>query len=113
MVVRAHLGDPEVDDHDIQERRLGQVHAHVAVVFADVELQPIGAGRLEKVESIATEKNPRGFNIDPTGRYLYAVGQETHHMTSYAIDQSSGRLKELKRYPVGTGPNWVEIHRLP
>ncbi len=71
------------------------------------------SGLLENIGSVPTEKTPRGFNIDPTGRYLLAVGQDSHNLAVYSIDQSSGALTELKRYAVGQGPNWIEIHRLP
>ena len=30
-------------------------------------------------------------------------------MTTYAIDQATGKLTKLKEYPVGKNPNWVEI----
>ena len=60
----------------------------------------------------ATEQQPRGFAIDPTGRYLLAVGQLSDSMTSYAIDPASGKLSKLKQYPMGKNPNWVEIVNL-
>lgn len=60
-----------------------------------------------------TEKQPRGFNIDPTGHYLAAVGELSDSMTVYAIDQSSGALSKLKSYPTGKKPNWVEFLSLP
>jgi 6-phosphogluconolactonase len=63
--------------------------------------------------SVPTEKQPRGFAIDPSGRYLLAVGQLSHGMSSYAIDQSTGKLTKLKEYPMGKNPNWVEIVDLP
>ena len=56
-----------------------------------------------------TEKQPRGFNIDPTGRYLLSVGQLSNSMTVYAIDETTGKLTSLKQYPMGKNPNWVEI----
>jgi 6-phosphogluconolactonase len=56
---------------------------------------------------------PRGFNIDPTGRYLLAVGQLSHGLSSYAIDATSGTLTKLKEYPMGKNPNWIEIVDLP
>ena len=70
-------------------------------------------GLLERAGSVATETTPRGFNIDSSGRYLLAVGQDSHHLSTYAIDQATGGLSMLKRYEMGKGPNWVEIHRLP
>ncbi len=72
----------------------------------------LDSGRLERIDSFATEETPRGFNIDPTGRYLFAVGQSSHHLTVHGIDQETGRLTDLHRYPMGQGPNWVEVVRL-
>ena len=60
-----------------------------------------------------TEKQQRGFNIDPTGRYVAAVGELSDSMTVYAIDQTSGALTKLKSYPTGKKPNWVELISLP
>ena len=59
--------------------------------------------------SVPTEKQPRAFEIDPTGQYLYAVGEKSDSMTSYAIDGQTGKLEKLKQYPVGKNPNWIEI----
>jgi 6-phosphogluconolactonase len=68
---------------------------------------------LTSIDSFATEKQPRGFSIDPTGRYLLAAGQLSNSMTAYAIDKATGKLTKLKDYPVGKNPNWVEIVNLP
>jgi 6-phosphogluconolactonase len=70
-------------------------------------------GTLTSIGSVATEKQPRGFNIDSTGRYLLAVGQLSHGLSSYAIDPVNGTLTKLKEYPVGKNPNWIEIVDLP
>jgi 6-phosphogluconolactonase len=72
-----------------------------------------GEGTLTPIGHTATEQQPRGFAIDPTGRHLLAVGQLSDSMTSYAIDPASGRLTKLKQYPMGKNPNWVEIVNLP
>jgi len=48
-----------------------------------------------------------------SGRYLLAVGQLSHGLSSYQIDVDSGKLTKLKAYPVGKNPNWVEILDLP
>ena len=66
-------------------------------------------GTLSSIGSVSTEKQPRGFNIDSSGRYLLAVGQLSHRMSSYKIDADSGKLTKLKEYPMGKNPNWVEI----
>ncbi|AMJ63418.1 6-phosphogluconolactonase [Bosea sp. PAMC 26642] len=70
-------------------------------------------GALTPAGNFATETQPRGFSIDPSGRFLVAAGQKSDSATLYAIDTESGALKELKRYPLGKNPNWVEIIELP
>jgi len=68
---------------------------------------------LTAIGSVPTEQPPRGFNIDPRGRFVLAVGQTSNSMTSYAIDQETGTLTPLRRYPMGNNPNWVEIIDIP
>jgi 6-phosphogluconolactonase len=68
-----------------------------------------GTGKLTYVTNFATEAQPRGIGIDPSGRYLVASGEKSDHLSVYKIDQSTGRLGEPSRYPVGNGANWVEI----
>ena len=59
-----------------------------------------------------TETQPRGFNIDNSGRYLVAAGQKSHHIEVYTITEPKGLLKPLGRYAVGQGPMWVVIQQL-
>ena len=66
-------------------------------------------GKLAYVGSVPTEEQPRGFAIDPKGRFLVACGEKSETLSVYAIDQASGALKLLKQYPGGKGANWVEI----
>jgi 6-phosphogluconolactonase len=70
-------------------------------------------GTLAPIGSVPTEEQPRGFTIDPSGCYLLAVGQRSHALSSYRIDADSGQLTQLRRYPLGQNPNWVEIVELP
>ncbi|KQU71431.1 6-phosphogluconolactonase [Rhizobacter sp. Root16D2] len=70
-------------------------------------------GKLEAAGSTPTEKTPRGFAIDSSGRFLIAAGQESHSLSVHAIDARSGALGEVTRLPVGKNPNWVEIVDLP
>lgn len=35
---------------------------------------------------------PRGFDIDPTGTWLYVAGQEGHDLRQYLIDEETGAL---------------------
>ncbi|MEK0169801.1 MULTISPECIES: 6-phosphogluconolactonase [Pseudescherichia] len=57
-----------------------------------------------------TETQPRGFNIDHSGKYLIAAGQKSHHIALYAIQGAQGLLEEKGRYAVGQGPMWVVVH---
>jgi len=65
-------------------------------------------GTLTWLASTPTEKQPRGFAIDPTGRYLVASGEKSGTLSVHAID-ANGALGLLGRYPSGKGSNWVEI----
>ncbi len=56
-----------------------------------------------------TEVQPRGFDIDGSGRFLVAAGQKSHHIEVYRIDAERGSLSPLARYAVGQGPMWVSI----
>ena len=66
-------------------------------------------GKLTYVTNFATERQPRGINIDPSGSYLVASGEKSDQLSVYRIDQASGKLSEPTRYPVGKGANWIEI----
>lgn len=66
-------------------------------------------GKLVYMGSVDTEQQPRGFNIDPKGRFLVAAGEKSNHVAVYAINQDNGSLTLLKRYQAGENPNWVEI----
>lgn len=57
-----------------------------------------------------TEAQPRGFNVDHSGKYLVAVGQKSHHAAVYKIKGEQGLLEEKGRYAVGQGPMWVVIN---
>jgi 6-phosphogluconolactonase len=68
-----------------------------------------GTGLLTAVGYTPTEAQPRGFNIDSRGRFLLAAGQQSHHLTVYGIDPTTGALSARHRYAMGQNPNWVEI----
>lgn len=56
-----------------------------------IEIQPAGVAV------------PRGFGIDPSGRWLVVAGQKSNNLTALAIDPKSGKLSP--------GPNKVEVGR--
>ena len=68
-----------------------------------------GGAALAPIGNWPTETQPRGFAIDPSGRYLLSTGQVSNSLTVHQIDAKSGALTALKRYPMGANPNWVEI----
>ncbi|MFZ0260285.1 MAG: beta-propeller fold lactonase family protein, partial [Pseudolabrys sp.] len=67
------------------------------------------SGKLTYLGSTSTEKQPRGFNIDPTGRFEVVSGEQSDTIASDVIDAETGALKLIGRYPTGKGANWVEI----
>jgi 6-phosphogluconolactonase len=67
------------------------------------------SGKLTYLGSTSTEKQPRGFNIDLTGRFVVVSGEQSDTISSYVIDAETGALKLIGRYPTGKGANWVEI----
>ncbi|WON76025.1 6-phosphogluconolactonase [Serratia sp. UGAL515B_01] len=66
-------------------------------------------GKIEVMGHHATEAQPRGFNIDHSGRFVISAGQKSDHIEVCEIDQNSGELTTLARYPVGKGAMWVSI----
>jgi 6-phosphogluconolactonase len=66
------------------------------------------SGRLAYLGATPTEKQPRGFGIDPAGRFLVACGEKSGTISCYAIE-AGGTLRHVGRCPTGKGSNWVEI----
>ena len=67
-----------------------------------------GEGRLSWLASTPTEKQPRGFAIDPQGRFLVAAGEKSTMLSVHAIDED-GSLSPALRFPGGRGGNWVTM----
>jgi 6-phosphogluconolactonase len=67
-------------------------------------------GKLTYLSTTPTEKQPRGFAIDPGGKYMVVTGEKSETISVYEIG-GDGALKLLKQYPTGKGANWVEIVR--
>ena len=56
-----------------------------------------------------TEAVPRYFDLDPTGKFMLAVGQGSGRMTTYRIDQESGSLDAIASFDVGDSPLWIQF----
>jgi 6-phosphogluconolactonase len=111
-------GAPRPNDRD-KEKDLWASDIHVTpdgrFVYAaertssTINALRVDGERLTYLGSTPTEKQPRGFRIDPTGRYMVVSGEQSTTLSSYAIDSASGTLKLVGKYPTGKGANWVEI----
>jgi 6-phosphogluconolactonase len=65
-------------------------------------------GKLTYLSSTPVEKQPRGFRIDPKGKYMVVSGELSDTISVFAIEADGG-LKLLNKYPTGKDSNWVEI----
>ena len=65
-------------------------------------------GRLAWLGATPTEKQPRGFAIEPQGKFLVAAGEKSTTLSVHAI-APDGSLGRGRQFPGGRGGNWVEI----
>jgi 6-phosphogluconolactonase len=65
-------------------------------------------GELTYLSTTPTERQPRGFAIDPWGKFMVVAGELSDTISVYAI-RENGSLSLLQKYPTGRGSNWVEI----
>ncbi|MBR8132735.1 lactonase family protein [Burkholderia ambifaria] len=63
----------------------------------------------EPAHATLTETQPRGFAIDPSGRWLVACGEQSEYVSVYAIAPADGTLALHARVPGGRGANWVAL----
>jgi 6-phosphogluconolactonase len=66
------------------------------------------SGKLAWMGTTPTEKQPRGFAIDPQGKFLVSTGEKSTTLSVHAI-KDDGALGAAKQFPGGKGGNWVEI----
>jgi 6-phosphogluconolactonase len=66
-------------------------------------------GTLTVIGRYPTETTPRGFAIDPRGKFVLSVGLDSNHMTVYSIRPNNGILDPVKQHAMGKQPNWIEI----
>lgn len=96
------------DLHLTPDGRFLYVSERVSNTLAGFTVDSV-TGLLSRIGNFATEKQPRGFNIDSSGRFVLAVGQLSNSITCHAIDKETGELTVVARHPMGKNPNWVEI----
>lgn len=66
-------------------------------------------GLLQTAGTTPTEKTPRGFAVDSSGKFLIATGQGSHAVALHPIDPSTGVPAAAISQLAGKNPNWVEI----
>jgi 6-phosphogluconolactonase len=66
-------------------------------------------GRLEENGHQPTEATPRYFDLDPTGTYILAVGQNSGRMVAYRINRRNGSLEPMATFKVGDSPLWIQF----
>jgi 6-phosphogluconolactonase len=76
-------------------------HDSIACFTLDEEGEVSAAGQEP------TEKTPRSFDLDPSGKYLFAAGEASGKLAAYRVDGKSGKLKKQEVYEVGKMPWWV------
>jgi 6-phosphogluconolactonase (cycloisomerase 2 family)/endonuclease/exonuclease/phosphatase family metal-dependent hydrolase len=64
--------------------------------------------KLKFVAAEPTEKNPRSFDIDASGRFLLAAGETSGNLAVYTIDDKTGRLTRKSSTPIGPMLWWVQ-----
>lgn len=66
-------------------------------------------GKLTYLRSTEVETQPRGFQIDDTGKYMVVTGQRDDEVGLYRINPDDGMLELADTAPTGKNANWVEI----
>jgi 6-phosphogluconolactonase len=64
---------------------------------------------LSLVGTHPTEKTPRSFDIDASGRWLLSAGEASGQLRVSRIDADTGRLTDVGRYAVGPRLWWVLV----
>jgi len=66
-----------------------------------------GDGKLSAIGQFPTEKTPRSFDIELSGRYLFAAGESSGKLAGYRINAKSGELTRFATHEAGKMPWWV------
>ncbi len=94
--------------HVSPDGRFAFASERTSSTFSVFDTRP--AGSLLPMRAIVpTERQPRAFAVDPTGRFVYVAGQKSNRLSAYAIDAETGVPTKLGDYSTGADPCWVEI----
>lgn len=67
------------------------------------------SGQLSLNGHYPTEEQPRGMDVDPSGRWLVVAGQLSGHLTVYSLNPDTGCPTARQRHATGLDPICVEI----
>ena len=76
-------------------------------ILAGFRLRPDGT--LERIGTVPTEPEVRGFAIDASGRWLVSASHTTGRVTVHGIEPRSGALTLRAACHAGANANWIEI----
>jgi 6-phosphogluconolactonase len=86
------------------------VRSTCSVAILGVDLR---SGLVAPAGHTSVDKEPRGFNIDPYGRFVVVNGLMTNKANTYAIDRENGGLTKVAEFSAMEDPNWIELVALP
>ena len=69
-------------------------------------------GQLALIGHCPSEPEPRGFAIEPHGKFLLCAGLQSGTVGTYAIDAGTGALSRTSVVHAGAGANWIEFLEL-
>jgi len=80
-------------------------HDSIAIFSVDKS-----TGKLAHVSSCSTlGRQPRDFNIDPTGKYLFVANQNSGTIVPFSINQATGLLKPINDIIKVPSPSCIEF----
>lgn len=71
------------------------------------------SGKLSPLGQTPTEKTPRSFDIDASGKFVLAAGEGNGKLAVYRVEPDSGKLARLHTYEVGQSLTWVMAVAIP
>lgn len=82
-----------------------------SLTMAVFAVDPV-SGLLASAGHFPMPAEPRGFAIDPLGRFLFVAGDVSSTLVAHRIDRATGALAQIAEYKTGEGPNWIEFVRV-
>ena len=64
-------------------------------------------GKLTAIGQTPTEKTPRSFDFDPSGRFAFGAGEGSGKLAAFQVDANTGKLTRIQTYDIGKALTWV------